>query len=110
LAAAEEHLRNSTDTIRPDVEKLFDREILPITNFIADHANIIAVKPLAMFDVAHLALKGTAAHNTRYGFGGGLQIDVVMARFELGYMAALNRIPGDPRGSLVGRLILRRFF
>jgi hypothetical protein len=110
LAAAEEHLQNSTDKIRPDVEKLFDREILPITNFIADHANIIAVKPLLMFDVAHLALQGISAHSTRYGLGGGLQIDVVLARFELGYMSALNRVPGDPRGSFVGRLILRRFF
>ncbi len=110
LAAAEEHLKHSTETIRPDVEKLFDQEILPITNFIADHANIFAVKPLAMFDAAHLGLQGTSAHNTRYGFGGGLQIDVVMARFEIGYMAALNRLPGDPRGSFVGRLILRRFF
>jgi hypothetical protein len=110
LAAAEQHLSDSKDKIRPQVEALFDREILPITNFIADHANIIAVKPLVMFDVAHMALRGTGAHNTRYGFGGGLQIDVVMARFELGYMAALNRIPGDARGSFVGRLILRRFF
>ncbi len=110
LAAAEEHLKHSTETIRPDVEKLFDQEILPITNFIADHANIFAVKPLAMFDAAQLGLQGTGAHNTRYGFGGGLQIDVVMARFEIGYMAALNRLPGDPRGSFVGRLILRRFF
>jgi len=42
-----------------------------------------------MFDVAHLALQGTGARNTRYGVGGGLQIDIVMARFELGYMAAL---------------------
>ena len=110
LAAAEEHLKRSTETIRPDVEKLFDREIIPITNFIADHANILAVKPLTMFDIAHLALQGTSAHNTRYAFGGGLQIDVVMARFELGYMAGLNRLAGDPRGSFVGRLILRRFF
>ena len=110
LAAAEEHLRKSTEALRPEVEKLFDQEILPITNFITDHANIIAVKPLVMFDVAHLALQGTGTHNTRYGVGGGLQIDVVMARFELGYMAALNRLSGDPRGSFVGRLVLRRFF
>lgn len=107
---AEQRFNTLRDQIRPQVRELFDREILPITNFIADHANIIAVKPLVMFDFAHLALRGTGAENTRYGFGGGLQIDVVMARFELGYMAALNRIPGDPRGSFVGRLILRRFF
>jgi hypothetical protein len=108
-ALAQQRYDELRDKIRPTVKTMFDQEILPITNFIADHANIIAVKPLVMFDVAHLALQGTGA-NTRYGVGSGLQIDVVMARFELGYMAALNRMPGDPRGSFVGRLVLRRFF
>jgi hypothetical protein len=109
-ALAQQRYDTLRDQVRPKVKAMFDREILPITNFITDHANIIAVKPLVMFDVAHLALQGTGTHNTRYGVGGGLQIDVVMARFELGYMAALNRLSGDPRGSFVGRLVLRRFF
>jgi len=95
--------------VQPQIEDLFNNEILPITDFIADHANIFAVKPLVLFDVAHLG-PGGAATPTRYGLGGGFQLDIVMARFELGYVAALKRAPGDPKGNFFGRLVLRRLF
>lgn len=110
LDAAELALTAAKTRLRPEIESLFAREILPVTNFIADHANIIAVKPLLLFDVAHLGLSGAGVSSTRYGLGGGLQIDVVLARFELGYMATLRREPGDAKGSFVGRLILKRLF
>lgn len=100
--------QNKKDVTGP-IGDMFDNEILPITDFIADHANIIAVKPLLLFDVAHLRPSGTI-NETRYGAGGGLQIDIVMARFELGYVSTLNRAPGDPRGNFFGRLVLRRLF
>jgi hypothetical protein len=109
LAQAEAALAAAKARAKPQVEDLFRREILPITDFVADHANIISVKPLLMFDVARLRL-GRVDDRTRYAAGGGLQLDVVLARFEFGYLAALNRAPGDPRGHAVGRLILRRFF
>ncbi|HKO98835.1 MAG TPA: hypothetical protein VJU86_17680 [Pyrinomonadaceae bacterium] len=108
LDAAEQALTAAKTRLRPEIEGLFAGEILPITNFIADHANIIAVKPLVMFDVAHLS--DARVSSTRYGLGGGLQIDVVLARFELGYMATLRPEPGDAKGSFVGRLILKRLF
>ncbi|MGH9882720.1 MAG: hypothetical protein ACRD6N_14890, partial [Pyrinomonadaceae bacterium] len=109
LLAAETALSAAKARVKPQVEALFAREILPITNFIADHANMVAVKPLLIFDVARLALSGFD-NRTRYGVGGGLQLDVVLARFEFGYVAALNRAPGDRSGNFVGRLILKRFF
>ena len=110
LDVAEMALSDAKEKVRPEVEQLFVREILPVTNFIADHANIFAVKPLLMFDAARLDLSGGQDIRTRYSLGGGLQIDVVLARFELGYVASVNRAPGDSRGNFVGRLILRRFF
>lgn len=110
LDAAEKALADAKVGIRVEVEDLFKREILPVTNFIADHANIIAVKPLLLFDAAHLGLSGSSVNSTRYGLGGGLQIDVVLARFELGYIATLHRTPGDARGNFLGRLVLKRFF
>jgi len=110
LDMAEMALSNAKEKVRPEVEQLFAREILPVTNFIADHANIFAVKPLFMFDAARLDLSSGQDIRTRYSMGGGLQIDVVLARFELGYVASVNRAPGDSPGNFVGRLILRRFF
>ena len=110
LAAAQAAFLAAKNEVTPEVNDIFAREVLPITNFIADHANIIAVKPLLMFDVAHLDFSGGPGDRTRYGAGGGLQVDVVLARFEFGYLAAINRAPGDASGHFVGRLILRRFF
>ena len=110
LDMAEMALSKAKEKVRPEVEQLFAREILPVTNFIADYANIFAVKPLFMVDAARLNLSDGQDIRTRYSLGGGLQIDVVLARFELGYVASVNRAPGDSRGNFVGRLILRRFF
>jgi hypothetical protein len=110
LEAAEMALDAAKSRMRPEVEDLFKREILPVTNFIADHANIIAIKPLLLFDVAHLGLSGSRDNRIRYGLGGGLQIDVVLARFEFGYIPLLRRAPGDARGHFLGRLVMKRFF
>jgi hypothetical protein len=110
LAAAQKEFARDKERVQPAVDELFKREILPITDFIADHANIISVKPLLMFDAAHLGSGGGFDTRTRYGAGGGLQVDVVLARFEFGYVAGINRAPGDVSGHFVGRLILRRFF
>jgi hypothetical protein len=96
--------------VRPEVESLFNRDVLPISDFIADHANLIAVKPLFMFDVSHLGSSFGGNGRTLYGAGTGLQVDVVLARFEAGYVFAINREPGDPRGNFIARLVFRRLF
>jgi hypothetical protein len=109
LQAAESALAAAKLQTKAVVEAMFKREILPITDFIADHANMISVKPLLLFDVAHVGLSGLDAP-ARYGAGAGLQIDVVSARFEFGYLAAINRGLRDPRGNFIGRMVLRNFF
>jgi hypothetical protein len=110
LQAAEKKLADAKVALRPQVEQLFEKEIIPITDFVSDHANIIAVKPLLMFDVAHLGGARGLGKVDRFGVGGGLQLDVVLARFELGYLASVKRANGDPRGNFFGRLVLKRFF
>jgi hypothetical protein len=108
LAAAEAALASAKREVRPEIEELFARDILPVTSFIADHANIFAVKPLFMFDVARL--NDRTGGRTRWSMGGGLQLDVVLARFEFGYLAAISRAPGDTKGNFIARLVLKRFF
>ena len=105
LAYAEAKVR-----LRPGIETMFNRDILPISDFIADHANIIAVKPLLMFDVAHQRSYELSRARTRYGAGAGLEIDVVLARFDFGYIFGLNRTGSEPRGNFVGRLVFKRLF
>ena len=110
LRDAEQRLEEAKKEVRPRIEAMFNQEILPVTNFIADYANSFAIKPLFMFDTAHLSLDRVGKSRTSYAIGGGLQIDIVLARFDLGYLATLKRVPGSSSGSFIARLVLRRFF
>jgi hypothetical protein len=63
-----------------------------------------------MFDVGRDRMRGAIDDRTRFDAGGGLQIDLVLARIEIGYVAALRPLPGDGRGNFVARLFMKRFF
>ena len=67
------------------------QQITPITNFIADEANIYSIKPLLMIDAAHMDFATMADAVTWVGIGGGVQFTVVVARLEAGYL--LGRPP-----------------
>ena len=110
LDAAKQAYTEAKLKVRPEVELLFRRDVLPISDFIADHANLISVKPLLLFDVAHLSSSRGLEGRTRFGSGLGVQLDAVLARLELGYVFGINREQGDPRGQFVGRLVFRRLF
>jgi hypothetical protein len=80
------------------------REIRPAVNYLADYANIYAIKPLFLFDVARLGSQ------TRQAIGGGIQFTLVVARFEAGYMRTINPLPGENRGNFVLRLSFQNLF
>lgn len=86
------------------------KQIRPGINYLADYAKVFALKPLVMFDAARQTRQGLPDAQTRYAFGGGLQLIVVVAKFEIGYMHATRRYPGDPRGNLVARLVFQNLF
>jgi hypothetical protein len=96
--------------LAPEVDRTIQEEIAPITDFISDHADIYSLKPLLMLEAARLDAPNAISSHTRYGFGGGLQLNVVTVRFEAGYLFAANRLTGDSRGNFVFRLVFRRFF
>jgi hypothetical protein len=90
-----------------------DRELKGVNSilaFISDRANLYSVKPLIMFDAAQLDAPGRPGGHTRYAAGAGLQLTVVIAQFEIGYLHTLRRLPGDDRGNLVMRLVFRNLF
>lgn len=86
------------------------REIRPMTNYIIDQANIYAVKPLLLFDAAGVDSPGASRNPVRAAFGAGLQLSIVTARFEIGYMHTIKGAPGDPSGNFFLRLGFKRFF
>ena len=95
--------------VTPEADKIWN-EITPITNFVADQANLYSIKPLIMFDAARLKAGESFNNRTRYALGGGFQLTVVIAKFELGYMHTLNRISGDNSGNVVARLVFQNLF
>jgi hypothetical protein len=86
------------------------RQIAPALDFIADRANLYAVKPLFMFDAARLGSEGVLDQKVRMGVGAGVQFTLVVARFELGYVRGMRRLAGDPRGNVVARLVFQNLF
>lgn len=92
-----------------EAEKVID-EIAPAVNYLADRAKIYAVKPLFMFDAARSKFLNETNYRTRYGVGGGLQLTVVIAKFEIGYVRTVQRQPGDPKGNFITRLVFQNLF
>ncbi len=86
------------------------RQIRPGVNYLADYAKVFALKPLVMFDAARLTRPGNLDAQTRYALGGGLQLTVVVVKFEIGYMRAVRRYEGDPRGNFIARLVFQNLF
>ena len=85
-------------------------EITPTVEFIADRANLYSVKPLVMFDIARVSVRGYESGKVRLGLGGGLQVNVVVAKFELGYIRTVRGLPGDGSGNFIIRTIFEKLF
>jgi len=86
------------------------QSINSILGFIADQANIYSVKPLFLFDAARLNAPEALNSRTRFAVGGGLQLTIVIAKFEAGYMRTLRRLPGDDKGNFRMRLYFQNLF
>jgi hypothetical protein len=63
-----------------------------------------------MFDAANLASPLPGDSRTRIAVGGGLQLTVVVAKFEVGYMRTVRRAPGDQKGNIVMSLVFQNLF
>ena len=86
------------------------KQIRPALDFIADQANLWAVKPLFMFDAARLTSDAAPDRRVRMGVGGGIQFTLIVAKFEFGYMRSVRRLDSDPRGNFVARLVFQNLF
>lgn len=87
-------------------------EVKPAVEFIADRANVYAIKPLLLCDVAGLDVPsaGGGGSSTRLALGGGLQVTVVTAKLELGYMHTVVGERGDRPGNFFARMVFQNLF
>lgn len=95
---------------KKQAEKLVNKEIAPTIRFISRHANLFAIKPLIMLDAAKISQENPKFGRYRFGAGGGLQIVVVTARAEFGYLASLPRKIGESKGNFVFRITFQNLF
>jgi hypothetical protein len=85
------------------------QEVTPATHFIIDDANLYSIKPLLMVDAAGLSAQGGSSE-TWLAVGGGVQLTVVTARFEAGYMRTLSGPAFGQEGNAFVRLVFQNLF
>jgi hypothetical protein len=84
------------------------QEVTPATHFIIDDANLYSIKPLLMFDAAGMSGQGT--DQTWLAGGAGLQLTVVTAKLEAGYMRTLSGPTYGEKGNAFVRLVFQNLF
>jgi hypothetical protein len=85
-------------------------EIRPATHFIIDDANIYSVKPLLMFDAAGITDRGISSGDTWLAAGGGVEVTIVIAKLQVGYMRTISGPTFGSRGNVFVRLVFQNLF
>jgi hypothetical protein len=84
------------------------QEVTPATHFIIEDANLYSIKPLVMFDAAGMSGRGT--DETWLAAGAGIQLTVVTAKFEAGYMRTISGPTYGEKGNAFVRLVFQNLF
>ena len=85
------------------------KEVTPATRFIIEDANLYSLKPLLMFDAAGLSDRNGRSE-TWLAAGGGLQLTIVTAKLEAGYVHTLSGPQQGHGGNAFVRLVFQNLF
>ncbi len=85
------------------------QEITPATSFLIEDANVYSLKPLLMFDAAGLSDRHGRSE-TWLAAGGGLQLTIVTAKLEAGYMHTISGPQQGHGGNAFVRLVFQNLF
>ncbi len=91
-------------------ERIVNRDIAPTVNYLADRANIYAIKPMLLFDIAQISGKDGLGSRTWAAMGAGLQVNVVNGRLETGYMQTITPASDSSNGNFFLRVVFQDFF
>ena len=109
LERAERAFKEARVAVTPEADAVWQR-LSPTISYIADKANLFAIKPLLLFDVERSYFPDDAQQRVRTALGTGLQLNIVIAKFETGYLRTLRHLPGDQRGNFFVRMVFQRLF
>lgn len=98
-----------TDATDSVAAELVNKDIRPTINYLADRANIYSVKPLLLFDVGQLNDHALSS-KTFAAAGVGMQITIVIARLELGYMHTISPSTYSSKGNFFVNFVLQNFY
>ncbi|MEY2563360.1 MAG: hypothetical protein QOH88_1553 [Verrucomicrobiota bacterium] len=107
LAAVLQKQGLSADEALREARKILN-EVSPAARFIINDANLYSIKPLLMVDAA--GLSGAGSSETWLAAGGGVQLTVVTAKFEAGYMRTLSGPTFGQKGNAFVRLVFQNLF
>ena len=90
-------------------ERIVNKDIKPTINYLADRANIYSLKPIIFFDLAEIN-KRHADNKLWVATGAGLQINIVNARLELGYIQTLFPRSDVSKGNFLFRFSVQNLY
>ena len=96
---------DATDSV---ANAIVNKDIRPTLNYLADRANIYSIKPVLLFDIGRLN-DHTLQGKTFTATGLGLQMTVVIARLEAGYMHTLSPGAYSSSGNFFLHFVLAKF-
>ena len=99
----------SEDEAIAKTSAIFDDDITPTINYLADRANLYSIKPILLLDLAQISSDGSGS-KIWAGVGGGVQMTVVNARFETGYMQTIAPSTDASNGNFFLRFLFQDFF
>jgi hypothetical protein len=96
------------DAAAREAEEVFGG-LQPAIVWLAEQANLVGLKPVLMCDAAQI--RGTQGRRESWlGIGGGLQLVIVTAKLEAGYMATVHGPRLGRPGSFSARLVFQNLF
>lgn len=98
-----------TEETTKKAEQIVDKDITPVINYVTDRASIYSVKPILLFDLAKIK-EQSLGNITWFATGLGVQLNIVVARFETGYMHTVFPAVHSNKGNFFLRFTFQNFY
>ena len=99
----------SFDEAGTAAEHIVDKDIKPTIDYLADRANIYSIKPEFFFDLGQIYKQGVG-DKIWAASGAGLQLNIVNAKLEIGYVQTLFPKSDISKGNFLMRFSVQNFY